>query len=69
MLEGLVPTKLRQLGMNLQAYIFQQDGATALNPKNSMAVVRQIVGAVISRFSKTTWPAQSPYLSVPDFFL
>lgn len=57
MLEGLVATKLRQLGMNLQAYIFQQDGATALNPKNSMAVVRQIVGAVISRFSKTTWPA------------
>ena len=37
--------------------------------RNSMAVVREMFGTVISRFSDITWPARSPDLTVPDFFL
>ena len=34
-----------------------------------MAVVREMFGTVISRFGDITWPARSPDLTVPDFFL
>jgi len=34
---------------------------------NSMAVVREMFGTVISRFGDITWPARSPNLTVPDF--
>jgi hypothetical protein len=34
-----------------------------------MAVVREMFGTVISRFGDITWPARSPELTVPDFFL
>ena len=34
-----------------------------------MAVVREIFGVVISCFGDITWPARSPELTVPDFFL
>ena len=37
--------------------------------RNSMAVVREMFGTVISRFSDIAWPARSPDLTVPDFFL
>ena len=37
--------------------------------RNSMAVVREMFGNVISRFGDITWPAQSPDLTVPDFIL
>ena len=37
--------------------------------RNSMAVVREIFGVVISCFGDITWPARSPELTVPDFFL
>ena len=37
--------------------------------RNSMAVVREMFETVISRFGDITWPAQSPDLTVPDFFL
>ena len=37
--------------------------------RNSMAVVREMFGTVISRFGDITWPARSPVLTVPDFFL
>ena len=36
---------------------------------NSMAVVREMFGTVISRFGDIAWPARSPELTVPDFFL
>jgi len=36
--------------------------------RNSMAVVREMFGTVISRFGDITWPARSPDLTVPDFF-
>ena len=37
--------------------------------QNSMAVVRETFRTVISRFGNITWPARSPDLTVPDFFL
>ena len=37
--------------------------------RNSMAVVREMFGTVNSRFGDIAWPAQSPDLTVPDFFL
>ena len=37
--------------------------------RNSMAVVREMFGTVISRFGDIAWPARSPDLTVPDFFL
>ena len=37
--------------------------------RNSMAVVREMFGTVICRFGDIAWPAQSPDLTVPDFFL
>ena len=37
--------------------------------RNSMAVVREMFGTVISRFGDITWPTRSPDLTVPDFFL
>ena len=37
--------------------------------RNSVAVVREMFGTVISRFGDIAWPARSPDLTVPDFFL
>ena len=37
--------------------------------RNSMAVVREMFGTVISRFGDIAWPARSPDLTVPDCFL
>jgi hypothetical protein len=34
-----------------------------------MAVVREMFGTVISRFGDIAWPARSPDLAAPDFFL
>jgi hypothetical protein len=34
-----------------------------------MDVVRGMFGTVISRFGDIAWPARSPDLAVPDFFL
>jgi len=69
MLEGSVEPQLRRLGIDPEALNFQQDGATAHTARNSMAVVREMFGTVISRFGDIAWPAQSPDLTVPDFFL
>lgn len=49
---------------------FQQDGATAHTARISMALLREMFpGRLISRFGDVPWPARSPDLSVPDFFL
>ena len=37
--------------------------------KSGMAVVHEVFGTVISRFGDIAWPAWSPELTVPDFFL
>ena len=49
---------------------FQQDGATAHTAQISMKVLRTVFpGRLISRFGDNTWPACSPDLAVPDYFL
>ena len=37
--------------------------------RNSMAVGCEMFGTVFSRFGDIAWPARSPDLTVPDFFL
>ena len=37
--------------------------------RNSTTVVREMFGTVISRFADIAWPARSPELTAPDFFL
>ena len=69
MLEGFVEPQLRRLGIDPTALHFQQDGATAHTERNNMAVVREMFGTVVSRFGDIAWPARSPELTVPDFFL
>jgi len=69
MLEGFVEPQLRRLGIDPTVLHFQQDGATAHTARNSMAVVREMFGTVISRFGDIVWPARSPDLTVPVFFL
>ena len=69
MLEGFVEPQLRRLGIDPTAVHFQQDGATTHTARNSMAVVREMFGTVISRFGDIAWPAWSPDLTVPDFSL
>ena len=69
MLGGFVEPQLRRLGIDPTALHFQQDGATAHTARNSMAVVREMFGTVISRFGDIARPARSPELTVPDFFL
>jgi hypothetical protein len=62
--------ELRRRRITLRNIWFQQDGATAHTARASMAVVRQkFPGRVISRFGDINWPARSPDLSIPDFFL
>lgn len=46
---------------------FQQDGATAHTSNISMAFLRNVFGERI--ISKNLWPARSPDLTPPDFFL
>ena len=67
MLEGFVEPQLRQLGIDPTVLHFQQDGATAHTTRNSMAVVREMFGTVISRSGDIAWPARSPDLTVPVF--
>lgn len=49
---------------------FQQDGATAHTARATMDIVKEAFpGRVISRFGDLAWPARSPDLTIPDFFL
>ena len=69
MLEGFVEPQLRRLGIDPTALHFQQDGSTAHTARNSMAVVREMLGTVTCRFGDIAWLARSPDLTVPYFFL
>ncbi|KAL0860440.1 hypothetical protein ABMA27_009829 [Loxostege sticticalis] len=65
--EFLIPS-LDKLG--LEHIWFQQDGATAHTARDTMDLVRDAFpGRVISRFGDLPWPARSPDLTSPDFFL
>lgn len=69
MLQHFVIPELHRIGVDSRNVYLQQDGATAHTARISMAVVRETFGHVISRFGQTPWPARSPDLTVPDFFL
>jgi len=50
--------------------LFQQDEATANTAQISMQVLRTVfLSRLISHFGDITWPACSPDLAVPDYFL
>lgn len=49
---------------------FQQDGATAHTARATTDILKAAFpGRLISRFGDLHWPARSPDLTVPDFFL
>lgn len=49
---------------------FQQDGATAHTARDTLRLLRNFFpGRIISRFGDINWPARSPDLTAPDFFL
>ncbi|KFM61439.1 hypothetical protein X975_20872, partial [Stegodyphus mimosarum] len=49
---------------------WQQDGATAHTARQTMQLLRDMFGErLISRNADFNWPANSPDLTVPDFFL
>lgn len=56
--------------LGLENMWFQQDGATAHTARATMDILRQAFpGRVISRYGDLHWPARSPDLTAPDFFL
>lgn len=68
MLETFFVPEARRIG--LHNIMFQQDGATAHTALRSMDTLRRLFpGRLISRFGDIHWPARSPDLSAPDFFL
>ena len=49
---------------------FQQDGCPAHNTRDVMAILRDIFGdKIISNNGTIAWPARSPDLTPPDFYL
>ena len=49
---------------------FQQDGATAHTARDTITLVNEIFDErIISRNSEFNWPARSPDLTAPDYFL
>lgn len=59
-----------QLHDDERQHWFQQDGATSHTADVSLAVCRRIFpGHLISRRGDINWPARSPDLTAPDYFL
>ena len=49
---------------------FKQDGATPHTAKETTRILKDLFpGRLISRFGDLHWPAKSPDLTAPDFFL
>lgn len=68
MLNNFLSPQLEVLG--LEDMWLQQDDATAHTSRETMAILRNMFPArLISRFGDLAWPARSPDLSAPDFFL
>jgi hypothetical protein len=68
MLETFLQNELNLRQLN--SLWFQQDGATAHSARISMAVLREMFpGSLISCFGDINWPAHSPDLLAPDYFL
>ncbi|XP_011860063.1 PREDICTED: uncharacterized protein LOC105557424 [Vollenhovia emeryi] len=55
---------------DLEDMWFQQDGATTHTARATMDILKETFpGCLISRFGDMHWPARSPDLTVPDFFV
>ncbi|VEN59429.1 unnamed protein product [Callosobruchus maculatus] len=66
----MLQTFLQPALENMPEMCFQQDGATAHTARATMALLREIFGhRIISRNSDIPYPARSPDLTAPDFFL
>jgi hypothetical protein len=67
MLEGSVEPQLQRLGIDPQTFIFSRmEQQPALHEKVWLFVK---CSQLLSLISATAWPARSPDLTVPDFFL
>jgi hypothetical protein len=70
MLYNFLAPEINIYGINQQTMWFKQDRATAHIARASMAVVQEMFpGDLISQRGDLPWPAQSPDLSVCDYFL
>ena len=70
MITNFLRPELRRRRINCANVWFQQDGATAHTPNESMTIVRNMFPEhLISRFGDVPWPPCSPDLSACDFFL
>jgi hypothetical protein len=68
MINDFLMPQLDELG--LENMWFQQDGATAHTARETTDILKQAFpGRLISRFGDLHWPARSPDLTAPDFFL
>lgn len=67
MVNDFVLPKIDELGLKNW---FQKDGAPIHTGRTNVNILKQAFsGCLISRFEDLHWPARSPDLSGPDFFL
>ena len=66
-----IPALRRKCGVDMNTVIYQQDGATPHTSNVSLEYLRRYFpgNRLISRRTDNPWPAHSPDLSPPDFFL
>lgn len=70
MLENFFFPKMEEYGEEMEAFWFQQDGATAHTARRSRQLLQeQFPGRVISLRGDVSWPPRSPDLSPCDYFL
>lgn len=61
---------LPQIQEEVEDYWFQQDGATSHTARISMNILQEAFpNRLISRNGNLPWPARSPDIAIPDFFL
>jgi hypothetical protein len=67
---NILTPELNRRGTKLSTIWIQQDGATAHTERATMVIIREMFPEdVISLRSEIPWPARSPDLSAPDYFL
>jgi len=70
MLQSFFIPQLHQRRIHRRRTWFQQDGATCHTANETLAILQQFFpGRLISKKGDVNWPARSPDLSVPDFYL
>lgn len=69
MLQNFLPQEFERLRVNRRDLYFQQDGATCHTARLTMEHLRNQFRGLISRLGDIPWPARSPDLTPPDFFL